>query len=1356
MSLKKLHRTNYYVAWIAPVSDLELLPSRLMLDEEHQTPDYDTSYDDNIYICGSMAGHNVVIATCPPGLTGNVNAGHVTGSMFKTFPGIRMALLVGIGGGVPVAYSSDDPTKNIHLGDVVIGWPGDGGPACVPYDSGRWHVGGKFESLGTIDKPDRVLLNALGKLSSDHEMDRSTFEEQRQRLLVSKHKRKFTYPGLEKDQLFSASYPHAGQYNDKCADCDLTELVKRPERTLEEAVSLTFHRGRIATGNAVIQDGEHRDRIREQCNGALCIEMEAAGVDVSRSCLVIRGISDYSDSHKGDTWRSYAAGNAAIFARELLSKIPPGKVSELAVKEVPKRHFMVPFGRNPRFVGQENVLAYLLKRIPPHMHEDMCQRTVVQGLGGIGKTQVAIEAAYRIRDSYPDCSIFWVPAVSLETFESAYRTIGRHLGIQGIDDEKADIKTLVKEALNQYDGSGWLLILDNADDWELLFTNEKLMSYLPTSRRGSILFTTRNHQAGVRFDSRGNLIKLHELEEPDARQLLLLDLDAGQIGDIQTTTELLKHLAYLPLAIRQASAYLQENTNITVSKYLSYCESSDQSLVALLSKDFNDQDRYDVIKNPVATTWLVSFEQITRDKPLAAEYLMHICYFAVKDIPMALLPSGEHEQDQDEAIGTLTAYAFITKRRAGDRFDIHRLVGLVMRNWLQQRNLATARVTKTIELLGDVFPRPDHENREIWTAYMAHVHAILEHRDLCTDQMLLQCLLLTVGCADEILGNYSRAAPSLQQALTLSVALRGVDHLETADIIHHLAFGLHELGRFEEAKSLIDEVIDLRKKVLGQEHPRTLQSMYLLAQIIRESGKPREAAAIARQALDICEKNLGPEHRLTLDGMAETGYALTDLAQFEEAEILYRRALQAREKALGSEHPDTLRCLGGLANTVRYLGRYVEAEQMEQDCLRLHEKVLGIDHPFTVICRGNLAITLRWLGRCDEAERMQQRVVQALEKRFGLEHPDTLWAKASLACIYEEQQRYDEAETLERETLQLMTRILGPEHPDTMDRMQMLARIYAKQERYDEAQTLYGEVSQLRKKVLGVENSQTLDTMCVLADIHLRQQKFEEAEHLLQETLQLGNKALRPDHRHNLRCIDGLTHINRVQGRQKDAARLGMLRIIRTTCSTACQDSSMERDATYVAAQVVATCKSLPSCLGAASPTIGTESMVSHCCQALRNFHVEIQAKASTEQEKMVAQLFQTFNDRAAIAWLAVKLMQRVEEQECDAEVDGVSDPTAARRRVDGWLAKTSSQRYVPKKESVNQLPRHMTRIGLSEVNNYGDNDFVVLLFVTLQGGYELCNFQYFDLIALLGQPTHPNATNVGLPPSAQNVPGCM
>lgn len=320
LSNKQPRCADYHVAWICPLADVELLPARLMLDEEHSTPPYDTHYDENTYICGAINGHTVVVATCPQGETGNVNAGRLTGSMFKTFPNIRMTVLVGIGGGIPRSTPSEDPLNDIHLGDIVVGWPGDGKPACVYHDRGRSKVGGQFEMVGTMQSPDWRLTNALSILKSDHELGRTTFGDQLVRLQGHE---KFTHPGLELDRLFRAAYHHVGEYGSGCAACDQNELVQRPQRSEHDKHKLVFHQGQIATGTSVIQNGEWRDWVRARCDGALCVETEAAGVDVNRRCLVIRGISDYADSHKDDVWRSYAAGNAAAFARELLCRILP-------------------------------------------------------------------------------------------------------------------------------------------------------------------------------------------------------------------------------------------------------------------------------------------------------------------------------------------------------------------------------------------------------------------------------------------------------------------------------------------------------------------------------------------------------------------------------------------------------------------------------------------------------------------------------------------------------------------------------------------------------------------------------------------------------------------------------------------------------------------------------------------------------------------------------------------------------------------------------------------------------------------------------------------------------------------------
>lgn len=326
MAATRYLRTDYNVAWICPLPDVELLPARLMLDERHDPPSIDTTYDDNTYICGMIKGHRVVIATLPKGLTGNVNASRLTGPLFKSFPNIKIALLVGIGGGVPRSEPSNDPLEDIHLGDVVVGWPGDGKPGVIYHEQGRAMVNDEFEIVGTTDKPEWRLVQALGVLSLNQEMEETTFPEQVSRL---QGKPKFAMPDLKHDRLFQASYCHIGDKGSSCKSCDLTQIVQRPTRMDEQRGAFVFHQGRIATGNSVVRDGELRDKISKQCGGVLCVEMEAAGVDINGRCLVIRGISDYADSHKNDMWKQYAAGNAAAFARELLCTMQASTVRDM-------------------------------------------------------------------------------------------------------------------------------------------------------------------------------------------------------------------------------------------------------------------------------------------------------------------------------------------------------------------------------------------------------------------------------------------------------------------------------------------------------------------------------------------------------------------------------------------------------------------------------------------------------------------------------------------------------------------------------------------------------------------------------------------------------------------------------------------------------------------------------------------------------------------------------------------------------------------------------------------------------------------------------------------------------------------
>ncbi|KAJ5065314.1 ankyrin repeat protein [Bipolaris maydis] len=310
-------REEYTVGWVCALP-IESAAARSMLDEKYDTPDPEPGERwDDIYFTGSIAGHNVVIA-CLPGRTGTSSAATLAARMQGKFQGIKFGLMVGIGGGVPGGQA------DIRLGDVVVSAPQKTFGGVVQYDMGKATPTDTIRT-GSLDSPFQILLSAAGALQSD-----ALIGESKLLNILSKTQH---IPSLQRcessaDVLYEASYNHEGGRT--CANCRSDKQVNRPQRKREEVV---VHHGTIASGNQVMKNATVRDRISQELGGVLCFEMEAAGLMNSFPCLVIRGISDYSDSHKNDQWQGYAAATAAAYARELLLKIPTAQVMETARAE---------------------------------------------------------------------------------------------------------------------------------------------------------------------------------------------------------------------------------------------------------------------------------------------------------------------------------------------------------------------------------------------------------------------------------------------------------------------------------------------------------------------------------------------------------------------------------------------------------------------------------------------------------------------------------------------------------------------------------------------------------------------------------------------------------------------------------------------------------------------------------------------------------------------------------------------------------------------------------------------------------------------------------------------------------------
>jgi nucleoside phosphorylase len=302
---------EFSVGVICPLP-IELAAMKMMLDEFYGTQQFPR--DANIYHLGRIGEHKVVLAGLPEGITGIASAATVAERLWDKFDEVKALLLVGIGGGVPSSK------HDIRIGDVVVSRPAGKNGGVVQYDFGKSLSEGRFEHTGALNSPPLALLTTLSTLRTNHIENGIRPPEYSIYLEATQSNPYMKSPGVEHDLLFKSEYKHAG--GSDCSDCDKTMELKRNPRPVKGSV---IHYGTIASANQLMRDSVKRDLYSKDYDGAiLCFEMEAAGLMNSTPCLVIRGISDYSDSHKREdhAWHGYAAAAAAAFAKEFVKTIP--------------------------------------------------------------------------------------------------------------------------------------------------------------------------------------------------------------------------------------------------------------------------------------------------------------------------------------------------------------------------------------------------------------------------------------------------------------------------------------------------------------------------------------------------------------------------------------------------------------------------------------------------------------------------------------------------------------------------------------------------------------------------------------------------------------------------------------------------------------------------------------------------------------------------------------------------------------------------------------------------------------------------------------------------------------------------
>jgi len=745
-------------------------------------------------------------------------------------------------------------------------------------------------------------------------------------------------------------------------------------------------------------------------------------------------------------------------------------------------------GSNTQFSGRGEELAKLRELFAKSA------AVALYGIGGVGKTQLAIEYAHKYaHGAAGDYEIvWWVAAQRPDLIELQLKELAVLLGLASQGDDATGAAHKAVGYLRRR--SEWLIVFDNAED------AAALRPWLPGGG-GHVLITSKT-------------ASWHELATPLELQILrragsaeLLRRGRGDLSDDEV--ELLgDRLGDLPLAIAQATGMLAE-TGMTASEYL-------EQLEAKTAQILDERPLHSYGQSLTAATRL-SLSSLAEANPAAAHLLRVCAFLAPEPIPSRMLTEAARIIDPSarppdgngavrDMVRQIVRYGLGRSDRSG--LQVHQLTQLIIRDQSIEQ-------AEAISLLVRARPGDPLEPAcwADWGEFLPHLQAA----DLVTtnDEGLRQVVcaaiwyLLSSGASEAALSLARKVHESwgmrygADDALTLRVAdataqayrdlgqaakacevdedtmerrrrVLGDDHADTLAAAHNLAIDHHALGRFASARRLNEETYAARCRILGAEHPNTLASANNLAIDLYADGDPNAAAKRDETTLQLRRRILGPDHlctftsennlavalravgeetrarRLhkdvadrrravlgndhphTLTSVNNVGVSLRATGDAAGARLTHERALEQRRALYGDDHHDTLTSASNLAVALYFLGEYQAARVLNEDTLRRRRRVLGEDHPDTLVCACNLAACLRATGDPDMAKGLNEDTLARRRRVLGEDHPLTLLAASNLAVSMHATGAHDAAQALDRDTLARRRRILGDGHPDTI------------------------------------------------------------------------------------------------------------------------------------------------------------------------------------------------------------------------------------------------------------------------------------------------------------------------------------
>lgn len=799
----------------------------------------------------------------------------------------------------------------------------------------------------------------------------------------------------------------------------------------------------------------------------------------------------------------------------------------------------IPYPRNPFFTGREELLQQLHDTLSATRTAVLGQPFAINGLGGIGKTQIAIEYAYRYSQHYQ--AVLWAKATTREALIADFVTLAEllHLHKKDVQDQNI-VVAAVKGWLVSH--TQWLLILDDADDLNVI------RDFLPLEATGHVLLTTRQH-------SLKGIASRIEVEKMDTDEGMLLLLRRSGVlsarGQLHEANEVDRATAEgiamavdgLPLALNQAGAYIDQ-TGCGLSEYLDLYQTRFRELIRLPNNLPSDY------RETVATTWSLSFQRIEKENKAAGALLRLCAFLAPYAIPEEIISKGAAHLGKvlgpvatnslklNEAMEVVQRYSLVRRNRETKTLTVHRLVQAVFRDRMdtKTRRLWAMRAVQSVNA---AFPEVTYETWANCQRYLLHAQAcasLVDQYRLSSPEVAR--LLTQAGWYLRERALYAQAEPLLKRALVIRARVLGLEHPDTATSYNNLAQLYRLRGEYRQAEELYQRALKIREDVLGPQDSNTAFTLHDLGHIYYFQGEFKKAEPFYQRALAIRKDALGPLHPHTATTLNHLGMLYHSQGEYDKAEEFYVRALTIREKILGSGDPLIATALNGLALLYYAQGRYAKAEKLYQRALAIREQALGPEHHHTTITLNHLGLLYQEMAKYDQAESLHQRVLTIREQALGSEHPDIAFALNDLAHLYHLQRRYDQAEPLYQRALTIKEQKLSFQHPGTATTLANLARLYQDQGRYEEAKSLYQRALAIRTQMLSPEHPHTLTTQNDLSHLYCLQGHYDMAEPLCQFVLTVRERVLGPDHPHVAATLNNLARLHEKQGHYEEAKRL--------------------------------------------------------------------------------------------------------------------------------------------------------------------------------------------------------------------------